>query len=281
MYIKKDRFTKNEYIFAGDIWVRNFLKPSTTSVILNNLYRQDDYHIVMLNEIKNANFSDILKEKINFSKIVIVSDGFAFASRHKLIAQFPKDVAVFAVNKVLKEWKLHTDPTNPRSINAYIVNNPYPECASYLPIETKYYPACVASRRTNYNFLQKYQGTIYTYNPTCDYEFGNNTDEGHVDDYRNPICAAIDLSYRFGVEKLMLLCCDDSFKIKKDASVLLENGLYTYPQHLRAQEIVDAKLYWLTQQENKSIKICDFSEGAKYNNALCIHNNEEAIEFFK
>lgn len=280
MYIKKEPYSQNEYIYAGGVWVRNFTKPNATPVLLDSLHSKSDYHTVLLNEIKNSNFPNILEEKINFSKIVIVSDGYAFTSRHKIIANFPADVAVFAINKALKEWKLISEEVS-RPINAYIVNNPYSDCVSYLPTISKYYPACVASRRTNYSFLSKYQGTVYTYAPTSDYEFGQNSNnENYIDDYRNPICAAIDLAYRFGVEKLMLLCCDNSFKNKKDASVVLDNGLYTYPQHLRLQEIIDAKLYWLVHQESKEVKVCDFSEGNKYNNASYINNEQEAIEFF-
>jgi hypothetical protein len=103
----------------------------------------------------------------------------------------------------------------------------------------------------------------------------------YIDDYRNPICAAIGFAHQFGAEKILLLCCDDSFKEKRDFSVELHNGLHTYPHHVRSQEIIDANLYWLTHQENKEVKVADWSSGGEYKNAEYISDEEGVIAFFK
>jgi hypothetical protein len=102
-----------------------------------------------------------------------------------------------------------------------------------------------------------------------------------IDDYRNPICAAIGLAYRFGVQRLMLVCCDNSFDKPRDAAVQMKNGLWTYEQHLRSHDIIDANLYWLTHQKDAEVKVADWSNGPEYVNATYISSAQEAIDFFK
>jgi len=244
------------------------------------MFDKDDYQVVMKNEVKNSSITTVCGVPVKLQDIAVVSDGYAFKTRHTILSKLPH-VAVLAVNGALRKWTLMTEEP-PKSINAYIINNPYEECLSCLPSKDDgYYPVCVASSRTNYQFVEKYQGDLYMYLPTPELNFGmDKKAQYHIDDYRNPICAAIGLAYRFGVRRLMLLCCDDSFAKKRDFAVELENDLWTYPHHLRSQEIIDANLYWLTHQEEVEVKAADFSDGMKYTNALYIASEEEAIDFF-
>src|SRR5581483_5776715 len=89
----------------------------------------------------------------------------------------------------------------------FIVNNPYPECMSYLPTNRPL-PKCIVSSRTYPEFVRQYRqrkGAIYKYNPSRERKFGGVADSIYcVDDYRNPICAAVGLAYRFGAEKLLV-----------------------------------------------------------------------------
>jgi hypothetical protein len=284
MRIKKHT-SGNEYILADNVWVRNFTKDCLTSVSLSHLFDNEDYSLILKNQELNKNYPKISNEKIIFKKVVVISDGYDFDNRHLFLSKLPKDVAVLAVNKALAKWKLMIPGTpleSRRTINAFVMNNPYKECFGSMPKkESKYYPVCLASTRTNYEFLKKYPGEKYTYAPTPEVSFGFDTKERYyVDDYRNPICAAIDLAYHFKAEKVMLLCCDDSFKDKRESSVELPNGLYTYPQHLKTQKIIDAKIHWLTHQEDKITKVADYSSGAKYVNAVYISSEEDALSFF-
>ena len=121
MKIKKS--LNNEYIQGGGIWVRNFAFDSNTPFCESRLYDQEDYSMIIKNEQVNSERPKIADELLMFEKVLIVSDGYNFSHRHQLIEKIPKDVCVLAVNGALKDWKL----TGKRSINAYVVNNPYQE----------------------------------------------------------------------------------------------------------------------------------------------------------
>lgn len=291
MLVKKHS-TRNEYIRAGDMWVRNFTKPKVVPLSLNALFDKADHQLVLTNELKNRTLPRISEEKITMEKMVIVSDGYHFQWKHLVLAKLPKDVFVLAVNRAMRNWKLMSRrlPQDvQRPINAYVVNNPYTECLSYLPSsDSPYYPVCIASARTNYRFLEKHLGNKYVYEPVIENSFGREVVAKYsIDDYRNPVCAAIGLAYRFGVKRLMLVSCDDSFREPRDSAVQLPNGLWTYPQQNRAHEIIDGNLFWLTHQHQdegqdlQEVAVADWSDGLKYANAHYISNEEEAMSFFR
>lgn len=287
MKIKKHQSSKNEYIRAGDVWVRNFTKGYVKPVSLSSMFQPQDIQPVMFNETRNQGYGNISEEKLVFPKVVIISDGYKFNQRHKELLEFPKDVFVIAINGSLRRWTLmtrtKTEVDRRRAINCYVVNNPYPECLTFLPTkESLYFPPCVGSIRTNSEFLHRYKGNTYTYTPTPEINFGSRLTgtKYYVDDYRSPVCAAIGLAYQFRAKKIMLMCCDDSFEEALDGSVKLENGLSTYPPHIKSHDIVDANLYWLTHIEGDEILAANYSSGPKYKNAVYISNKEEALKFF-
>jgi len=284
MRIKKTK--RNEYIYASGLWIRNFAKKNSIAINDNRIISQDDRALLAQNEQANqrigaANISD---ESIVFPKVVIISDGYNFEERHKIVSEFPNDVSVIAVNGTLKKWELidKSNSDNFRTINVYLVNNPYAECMKYMPKKSsQYYPACVASARTYPNFLKQYEGAIYLYNPSPEPEFGfNRKSKYHIDDYRNPICSAIGLAYQFGAKKIMLMSCDDAFEDQREGAMQLENNLWMYPQQKIAENIIDANLFWL-KRSSEDVEIASYSDGAKYVNAVYINSDEEAIRFFK
>jgi hypothetical protein len=151
-----------------------------------------------------------------------------------------------------------------------------------LPKKNSVLPKCIASPRTNHEFLENYRGTKMRYYPVNEHDYktlGEKEVRWQIDDYRNAICAAIGLSYKFGVEKLLLLCCDDSFKDSREGSIQLENGLWIYPQHQIAHELIEANLHWLSSQNYKEISIKNFSSGPNYNNAPYIEEDNIASFF--
>lgn len=278
MRIRKLR--KNEYIYASGMWVRNFASSGVADNI-NHITSQDDRAMLSYNEQMNSQLrlANISDETVTFDKVVIVSDGYDFEEKHKILPDFPKDVSVIAVNGALNKWKLKGNRFRP--INVYLINNPYPECMRFAqPRGSKYYPTCVASSRTHPEFLKRYQGNRYLYDPSPEASFGFEKDRTYfIDDYRNPVCAAICLAYHFGARKLMLLCCDDAFDDQRPSAMQLENGLWTYPQHFMAQKLIDANLFWFKKVNGN--EIANYSKGADYVNSHYISSDEEAIRFFK
>lgn len=276
MRIKKSA-DRNEYINADGIWVRNFNKKHVPYVDINRIINEADYKTLLANELQNRtlNIASIDEEEIYFNNIVIVSDGYDFKERHKVLSDLPENVAIIATNGALKKWELY----NKRAINMYVVNNPYEECMNYLPRQSNYYPVCVSSTRTYNEFLNSYQGMKYLYEPTQQKGFGKNHPcKYHIEDYRSSICASISLAYRFNVKKLMLFCCDDSFVEPRPASIQLENGLWSYPQQIKSQNVIDVMLFWLKHFEE--VEVGNHSSGIEYSNANYI-SKDEVLSFFE
>lgn len=270
----------NRYILTPqNMWVRDFTKNSVPFIDLNKTIKPDDHFLFLKNEFENKlkRYTSIDSEKIYHPNIVILSDGFDFNKTQNLLENLKANITLITVNSALKKWKSN------KNINYYIVNNPYEECTKYLPNTRRILPKCIASMRTNAKFLNNYNGPKFKYFPTNEKEYigyGPREAIWCVDDYRNPICAAISLAYRFGVERLLLLCCDDVFPEERPGSVSLEDGLFTYPQQLIAHGLIDASLYWLRNQEYYNIKLGNCSYGPIYNNADKV-NIEEINSFFE
>jgi hypothetical protein len=285
MRIKKIK--ENEYIRTGDIWVRNFTKNNAKPISINSLC-EHDRELLIQNEMTNVQRPDIYsieEKKFEFPFVVLISDGYGFDMKQHILSHLPKDVAVFGVNRSLAKWELLTEDLRPdlrRSINFYIANNPYPECMSYLAKSNNYYPSCIASTRVNPEFLNKYHGNKFLYNPTSEKRYSGNLNEGiygNIDDYRNPICAGICLASQMKVRRLLLFCCDDSFEDERQGAEQLENGLWQYPQHNVSHQIIDANLYWLTTQKDYPIRVGSCSSGKTYVNAPYIHP-DKVTDFF-
>ena len=266
----------NEYYFANGMWIRNFTK-SATPIDINNITEQKDYRIIVENEIKNSAFdiSEIDANKIKHKKAIIISDGFDFANKQKIILDIPNDVLVICTNRSLSKWRIN------KKVDYFVVNNPYKECMNLLP-KHKYYPSCLISSRTNYEFVNEYDkrgGSLYKYSSTPEENFSSSINKSIcvIDDYRNPICAAIGLCYKFGVSKLMLFCCDSSYNTNQPSSEKLNIGLWIYPQQKISHDIIDGNLYWY---KKRGAVLADHSSGPEYQNVNYINEND-IVEFFK
>jgi hypothetical protein len=225
MRIKKHK-NKNEYLQTADgLWVRNFTNLQTPGEDLNNLLRESDYKIVLDNETNNKKMGldHIDSHQFDHPNCVIVSDGYSFKEKQHLLAELPKGVIILGVNGSLKKWDL--DLKVP--MKYYVANHPYKEALVDLPVKHAYFPKCIASTRTCSEFLTKYGGYKYQYTPVTQTTYKGPTNDWlyQIDDYRNPICAAIGVAFRFNVKKLLLFCCDDSFESERPAAERLENGL--------------------------------------------------------
>jgi hypothetical protein len=267
MRIKKSNL--NEYIRTSEgVWVRNFTITCAPKKDINVLSKPDA-SLFLKNEIANQCKIKNGLSSFQWENIVIVSDGMSFNEKQKLLTSLPyQNIKIIAVNKALAKWKLLGAANDKRMINFYLTNNPYSEVMSSLPVNHQYYPPCLASLRTNPEFINKYKGEMFLYSPIYDPYYSHQNDlDCKLDDYRNPICAAISFAWQLGVKNLLLFCCDDSFEERRPGSVQLDNGAWTYPQQIMSQNIIDAQLYWL---KNSGVKIFDHSDGINYKNATYI-----------
>lgn len=279
MRIKKTT-NGNQYLLTPqNKWVRNFTNTKMPFVDINNTIESKDHFVFLQNEVKNGfgRMQWIDSEIISHQDILIVSDGYDFHEKHKILANLPKSVIIIAVNGALAKWNVSN-----RAINYYVVNNPYAECMRYLPRRAKVLPKCIASTRTYNEFVESYRGMKYRYYPVNESSYntlGQKEVNWQIDDYRNSVCAAIGLAFRFGVERLLMLCCDDSFKDERAGALQLQNGLWMYPQHEIAHGLIDGNLYWLKNQPYQDVLIGDCSSGPKYKNATYIEQ-DNILSFF-
>ena len=280
MKIKKYQ-NGNQYILTPqNKWVRNFTINSVPFIDINETIESKDHFIFLKNETKNGSkkYPWINLEQNYHPNIVIVSDGYNFKNKQNILEKLPKSTTIIGVNGALKNWNIKK-----RNMNFYVVNNPYPSCLNYLPKKNNILPKCIASQRTNYEFLEVYRGSKWRYYPVNEKYYttlGAKEVQWQIDDYRNSICAAIGLAYKFGVEKLLLFCCDDSFDGERPGSKKIENNLWMYPIQEIAHGLIDGNIYWLSKQKHKEVLIKDHSSGPNYTNASYI-KEEEILSFFK
>lgn len=273
----KKHSNSSEYVLTDrGLWVRNFVKGGQF-IDINKLTSHNDYNLLVENETNNMLFDlpNIDAEIVDLRDIAIVSDGYNFKKYEELLAKIPEHVAVIGTNRSLAKW------SGVRKMDYFLTNNPYQECLSLIPPH-RYYPKCIVSSRTNSQFIKHYkrQNVVYKYTPVIEERFAPVTHQPlyQIDDYRNPICAAIGLAYRFGVENLMLFCCDDAFEGERPSAEQLKNGLWMYPQHWISHELIEANLFWLTRQELTKVNIGSFSHGPEFRG---IHQlTEEDVERF-
>ncbi len=274
MRIKKTS-NQNEYLQTKDgMWVRNFCTLNKPVENINKMIVEKDIGLMINNEIVNfkRGYADIQIEldiQSSIKKAIIISDGFDFKNKSQLIKNLNKDICVVSVNKALKKWEVE------RNINYHVVNNPYQESVDCLSKNN--FPKCFSSVRTNPDFLNRYKGMIFTYMPATEKYYSGVVKNTNIkiDDYRNPICAAIGILYKFGIQQLFLLCTDDSFADERPGAERI-NNMWTYPQHIMSHNIIDANLYWLSKKE---IKIGYCSNGPKFTNAAYIQE-EDIKDFF-
>jgi hypothetical protein len=280
MRIKK--FNKNKYILSKEnVWVRDFCSDYRGVDINRLCYKENKLWIE--NEFANLKRSklELPLEELKYENIIICSDGFGWREKQKLLGKIPNSLTkIIGTNGSLSKWDMVGEKAEvKRAMSFYLVNNPYSECMDFIPKSHNYYPNIMASIRTFPKFIEKYRTEPYFYRPADDLNYSCNFGSVGLglDDYRNPICAAISLAWNLGVKKLVLFCCDESFDENREGSIKMENNLYQYPQQIMCQNIIDKQLYWLKQND---VEIFDHSSGIKYENAEYI-SEDDILSFFQ
>lgn len=283
MRIKKKNL--NEYLLTpSGTWVRNYANPDAPFTDINSLVLPGERELLLSNQMKNVSRGGgrIDLETFFHPNVVIVSDGDGFDAKHELLHELRReDVAVIAINGALAKWRLVPPHPRARSINYFVANNPFAECMSFLPRKHRYTPKLIASTRTNPEFVRAYKGTKYFYTPVADQAYSGPEPDAQyrIDDYRNPACAAIGLAFRFGVQKLLLLCPDDAFDHERPGAERQENGTWMYPAQKTCHGLVDGYLHWLRSQPNNPVEVAVHGSGPAYENARYLEQ-EDVVGFF-
>jgi hypothetical protein len=290
MRIKKHQ-NKNRYMLTEHgIWVRDFTQNNVVYEDINNLTESGDYRRLLENEHGNRllRLPQVDAERPTSDKVLIVSNGMDFERKQQYLRGLPSDVTVIAVNGALADWTIHTGENRQR-VHYYLVNNPYQECMSFYPRQSRYFPRCIASLRTFPEFTRQYskKGNVCRYQPVSETNFsGASSDASYqLDDYRNPICAAVALAYQMSAIRVCLFCCDDSSKEDKPGMVTIDNrhtdvSSYTYPQQIVSHGIIDAQFGWLKMQEDTDVKLAYHSYSPEYSNATYIRA-DEVVDYFR
>ncbi len=272
MRIKKHA-NGNEYILTeAGVWVRNFTK-SATPIDINQLTTVPDRTLLIENQLKNELTTSMQfdPDEEYHPSVCIVSDGYNFDKKRHLLKTLPANVAIIGTNRSLLKWG-----DTGRAMDYYVVNNPYEQCMTYLPNDYRSLTKCVASIRTFPEFLVRYRGPKVKYYPVYENEFKQRSVEPmcHIDDYRNPICAAIGLAYKMRAAKILLFCCDDSFSDEREGAEKLHNGLWMYQQHKIVHSLINGNMHWYATQQYKRVRIGNHSSGPEYNKVRYIEEDE-------
>lgn len=254
----KKHKNSNEYMRSGNYWIRNFYGECLKPKDVNNFYYNVDIKSIINNEMKNSNMRHPYLESELFrkyKKTIIFSDGFGFDENHKLFERISPDTLCISVNQAARFWNAAAFP------DFLLINNPDEICLTGMP--TSRFPVLIASRKTCNKFLQNYKNLIYIYDSVSDdyYESQvSKSSEFHLDDYRNPICAAISLASKFVRGDIYLAFCSTAYKEKKDGMSKIEDGVFQYEPQTVADQLVDGNLFWY-RIGNKNSKI--FHTGVK------------------
>jgi len=232
---------KNEYMKVDNYWIRNFSKTNVVPKDINNLYDDSDIKVIIENEIKNEKLTapNLLEENIYFDDVLIISDGLGFNDHKNLLQDIRSNVCVIALNKTMVFWEAIKFP------DFYLISSPFENCLADIP--KKGYPKLIASRRTCHKFISAYRNVIYFYDPTCDDKYKSPVAKNssiYIDEYRNPICAALNCAFNFRAKNIYLAYCSDGYKAHRPGCISVDENSFCYPQQQLANNIVNANIFW-------------------------------------
>lgn len=275
----KNHQNKNRYLLTRTgHWVRDMFKRGCVPVDINDLIPPSEYGMMLDNVLENKGLQieSLSPEEISARKVLIVSDGLDFDSLHRELWRLPKDVCILATNRAAAKWSLlgkKCPEGQKRAVNYFVANNPYREAMGMIPRDNQYYPKAIMSYRTHPDFVRHYlaRSNIMLYHPTRESRFVQSPKvTATIDDYRNPICAAVSIAAKMGAYKIALLCCDQATRDERPGMIVTQKNTYIYKSHNIKHSILDGMFHWIRDGREFDVEIVDCSNGMNYENASYI-----------
>lgn len=236
----------NQYLnIEKNIWIRNFTLKHVDPIDINNLNQEEEIKTLIDNELTNNSFKLPKFEARDLSNknVFIVSDGFGFDEINNILEKINiRNKFIILTNNSLKKW----DNFNVLP-DLFVENNPYKNALNN--INSRIFPNCLLSSRIYPEFINLYKyKNINFYNPTPSLKFNSlykNEIKNYLDDYRNPICAAINYSFVCNAKNIYLLYCSEAMEKEKPSSVLHNDGIhFQYEQNKLSDKIIDGMIFW-------------------------------------
>jgi hypothetical protein len=236
----KKHLNRNEYIQIDSYWIRNFNAPDVTPIDINNLFGEDEIKNILANEMQNTKYVSqiIANDLTNIDSLIIVSDGFGFPD-HSKIKDLKDNCGIMVLNHAMRFWESPVFP------NFMLMNNSTEVALSCMPLNSM--PQLIASRRTFSPFIKKYDNNIYLYDPTPDENYqsiASKDSSVFLDEYRNPVCAAISFANFLNIRNIYLCFCSSAYSENRAGTIKIAENAYQYPQQQLADRFIDGNIFW-------------------------------------
>jgi hypothetical protein len=239
-FIIKEGVNRNVYLKCDSFWIRNPNVIGSVPQDINNVYSDNEIKTYIENEIYNSklNIPNIETETFEWETVIIVSNGFGFKNNHQeLLDKFPnsRKSIVISANNTPRFWESKRLP------NYYVTNN-LNDFSNF-----KFLPILIAGKRSNPLSIVKYRNMKYFYSHTPSYNFNSPSDRNsllYIDDYRNPICAALSCCNNYRVQNIVLAFCSEGYDVKRDGMEYISDDVYMYPQQKLANKIINSMIFW-------------------------------------
>jgi hypothetical protein len=271
----RNHVSGNQYSLTENkkIWIRNFGIRHASPLDINNLYSEQEINFIINNELINNYHKNSFYEAEDLSdkNVFIISDGYGFEKTKEILETTEiKNQYIILTNSALRFWDIKRYLPS-----LYVVNNPFKESLAYL--NKRIFPRLLASTKTYPEFFKYYNfnAGLYLYHstPQLNYKAPIKTDySNYLDDYRNPICAALVNCYYGNAKNIFLMSCSEGYKENKNGSIL-KNEVYQYPQQILADQIVDANIFWI-KKNNPEINVNYFGINKSFKFARYIIEDE-------
>jgi hypothetical protein len=254
---------QNQYVLVDpNIWVRNFTKKVAKPVDINNLYNESEYENLTNNELASSIYNYPYLEEGFFQNknVVILCDGYGYKESKQYVEKLnSQNYFIICLNTTLSLWE-----NKNRTPDLFLNNNSTKDCLRHA--NNKISVPCVCSTRVNMDFYKEHRGPIRRYGITESLNLHFDRLPGQtirLDEYRNPVCAAVHLCWVNNIKNIILVGCTNG-TIEEKMGTIKYGNLYKLPSQKISDEIIDAMLMWYISA-NKEATICSIGETNSFN----------------